>query len=88
MLGLISLVVAFVATGVAMTAGRGTAIRILGGVAGLLVFAFVFAFLEDPVGGLVPESAGWVQEEAGLWVIALVSAAAILLWARRTDAAG
>lgn len=84
-LGLLSLVVAFVATGLAMTAGRGIAVRILGAVGGLLVGALMFMLLEDPVGSLVPESAGWVKEEAGLWAVSLVSAAAILLWARRAD---
>lgn len=83
-LGLLSLVVAFVATGLAMTAGRGIGVRILGAVGGLLVGALVFILLEDSVAALVPESAGWVKEEAGLWAVSLVSAAAILLWARRT----
>ena len=81
-LGLILFVVAWVALGVGLTAGRGTALRILGAVGGLVVAALLFAFIEDPVGGLVPESAGWVKEEAGLWLISVVTAVGILLWSR------
>ena len=86
-LGLILFVAAWVAFGIALTAGRGTPMRLLGAIGGLVVAGLLFMFIEDPVGALVPDSAGWVNEEAGLWVISVVSAIAILATlssARRT----
>jgi membrane associated rhomboid family serine protease len=81
-LGLLLFAVAWVAFGVAVTAGRGTAMQVVGAIVGLLVAALLFMFVEDPVGALVPESAGWVTEEAGLWAISLITAAVVLVWSR------
>ena len=81
-LGLGLFVIAWVALGIGLTAGRGMPLRILGAIGGLVIAALLFAFIEDPVGGLVPESAGWVKEEAGLWVISVATAVGILLWSR------
>ena len=83
MLGFILFVIAWVAFGVALTAGRGTAIQVAGAVGGLIVGGLLFVLVEDPVGRLVPDSAGWVKEEAGLWVISVLTAVAVLAWSRR-----
>ena len=78
--GLVLLLVAFVAAGVAATTGRPRPVRILGGIGGALVGAVAFFLVETGVGALVPESAGWVKEEAGLWAISVLTAVALLLW--------
>lgn len=87
-LGLILLLVAFVAAGLALAAGRGTVMKVLGALGGLLVGLVVFLFIEEAVGAMVPESAGWVKEEAGLWVASGLTAAAMLVWSRRQKEGG
>jgi len=84
-LGLVAVVVAFVAAGVAATRGRSAAVRALGGVAGFLVGLALSALVASVVGALVPESAGWVQEEAGLWAVGLLAVGLTALVARRRD---
>ena len=60
------MVVAFVALGVA--AARGRSVKVVAGVVGLVVGVVALVAVEDGVGAIVPESAGWVAEEVGLWV--------------------
>ena len=84
-LGLFLLVVAFVATGLAMTSGRGTGMRIAGALGSLLIGFLMFLLVEEAVGALVPDSAGWVKEEAGLWAASGLAAAALLVWSRRQN---
>jgi hypothetical protein len=79
-LGLGLLVAAFVAAGLALTEGRKVAARILGTVGALVVGIAVSGLVERSVGALVPDSAGWVQEEAGLWAISTITAVAMLIW--------
>lgn len=82
-LGALSLAVAFVAIGVVVVGAESAVMRVVGGVAGLIVGVVIFALIEEPVGGMVPESAGWVREEAGLWVVAIVTlliAGAVATW--------
>lgn len=79
-LGLVLLVAAFVAAGLALTAGRGNVARVLGVVGALVVGIAVSGLVETGVGALVPGSAGWVQEEAGLWAISTMTAVAFLVW--------
>lgn len=79
-LGLVLLVVAFAAAGIAATAGRPRPVRILGAVGAVLVGVAASLLVETGVGALVPESAGWVKEEAGLWATSVLTAALLLLW--------
>ncbi|MPZ61274.1 MAG: hypothetical protein GEU93_08255 [Propionibacteriales bacterium] len=81
--GLVATVVAYVAAGVAAVGGRPIWKPILGGVAGIVVGLGVLMLIENGVGSLVPESAGWVKEEAGLWAVSLLTAGALLGWRRR-----
>ena len=82
-LGLIFIFVSFVAAGLAATASRGTALRILGALGGAVVGFLLFVLIETAVGAVVPTSAGWVREEAGLWVASVLVAAIMLGWQRR-----
>jgi hypothetical protein len=87
-LGLGLLVAAFVTAGLAITEGRKVAARILGTVGALVVGITVSGLVERVMGALVPDSAGWVQAEAGLWAISTITAAVLLIWsaAGRRDA--
>ena len=67
------------ALGVAFASGRAIWLRVVAAVAGLVVGLIVFLVLDGAADGL-PDSAGWVQEEAGLWAAALVTIA--VAWAR------
>ena len=71
------------AIGVAFAARRPTWIRILAGVGGVLLGFVLFSVL-DGAADLLPDSAGWVQEEAGLWAAALVTLAVAWWLNRRT----
>ena len=86
-LGLGLLLAAFVAAGLALTAGRGIGARVLGVVGALVVGIALSGLLQAAMGALVPDSAGWVQAEAGLWAISTVTAVTFLVWwsARRRD---
>lgn len=83
LLGLALIVLAFGAAGLAAAAGRGPVLRALGALGGIAVGLIGFLLVEAAVGALVPSSAGWVQEEAGLWVASLLFAGAMLAWSRR-----
>lgn len=85
-LGMLCILVAFGAAGVAATAGRSTMLRVLGALGGIAVGLIGFLVVETAVGLVVPSSAGWVQEEAGLWVGSLLFAAIMLTWSRRRRA--
>ena len=86
-LGLVAIALAFAALGVAATRGRPNWIRVAAAVAALVVGLALLLLVEALVRGLVPASAGWVEEEAGLWVAALLtSALAVALFRRRADA--
>jgi hypothetical protein len=87
-LGLLAIVVAFVALGVAVAGNRPVAAKIAGGVVGIVV-GVGLAMASDTIAGLVvPDSAGWVQEEAGLWVAAVVAVAVTWFWYRRRGPQG
>ena len=86
-LGLAAFVVAFVSLGVAATRARSVAVRIIGGLAGAVI-GFAFSMLASFVAGsVVPESAGWVREEAGLWFSALLALVLTVSWHARRGAA-
>lgn len=82
--GFLCLLIAFGAVGVALTRGRSTGLRVLGAVAALVVGLVLFVLVESLVGSLVPDDAGWVQEEAGLWVVSVATAAVLLAWLARS----
>ncbi len=86
-LGFGAMVVAFVALGVAAARGRSLPVKVVAGVIGLVVGVIALVAVEDGVGAIVPESAGWVAEEAGLWVAAAATTAFALLWLRSRDSA-
>lgn len=79
-LGLILIVLAYAAFGLAVTAGRDLWLRVVGLIAGIVVGTGLFLPVEGVVGALVPDSAGWVQEEAGLWVGSVLTVALVLAW--------
>src|SRR5687767_7755669 len=71
-LGLVATAVTLVALGLALTSGRPLWQRVVAGILSLVIGTFLFTLVEDSVSGAVPDSAGWVQEEAGLWAWCLV----------------
>lgn len=82
-LGLIALVVAFAALGVAVLAGRSRALMVIGAVVGILI-GFALTMLASVVAdSVIPDSAGWVQAEAGLWFSALLALGATTFWRSR-----
>jgi hypothetical protein len=79
-LGLVAILVAFASLGVAVARERPLALKIVGGVVGVLI-GFGLSMLASVVAAaLVPDSAGWVQEEAGLWFSALIAVGAAAAW--------
>ena len=83
-LGLAANVIAFVALGVAVAGPRGTAAKVGGAVLGIVVGFAVTMLADSLAGAVVPESAGWVAEEAGLWVAALLALGITGYWYRRS----
>jgi succinate-acetate transporter protein len=84
-LGFMAMVVAFVALGVAAARGRSVLVKVVAGVVGLVVGVVALVAVEDGVGAVVPESAGWVAEEVGLWIAAAATTAIALLWLRSRE---
>jgi hypothetical protein len=82
--GLLALVVAAAAFGAAVTQGRASAVRAAAAVAGVVAGAALTILIQNAiVKPLLPESTGWVEEEAGLWVSAALVAAVVLWWSSR-----
>ena len=73
--------VSWAALGFAFAAGKGIWLRILAAVIGVFLGFALFLAL-DSSADVLPQSAGWVHEEAGLWAVALVTLAAAW-WQRR-----
>jgi hypothetical protein len=84
-LGTLLFLVTWAALGFAFAAGRAFWLRALAGVAGVLLGFALFMVL-DGAADVLPGSAGWVREEAGLWAVALVTLA-VAWWQRRRSAA-
>jgi hypothetical protein len=78
-LGLVLIVLAYAALGLAVTAGRDPWLRVTGLIAGIVIGTALLLLIEEIVSSLVPDSAGWVQEEAGLWVGSVLTAG-LALW--------
>ena len=79
-LGLVAIVVAFASLGVAGASDRPVVFKVIGGVVGVLV-GFGLSMLASVVAAaVVPDSAGWVQAEAGLWFSALFALGVSASW--------
>jgi hypothetical protein len=72
--GTLAFLVAWAALGFAVAAGRAVWLRVIAA-AGGVVLGFVLFSALDAAADLLPESTGWVHEEAGLWAVALVTLA-------------
>ena len=79
-LGLLAIVIAYIALGVAAARGRSTLVGVLAGVGGLLVGVAVALVADALAGAVLPDSAGWVQEEAGLWLAAGLTVIVAVGW--------
>lgn len=79
-LGLVAIVVAFASLGVAVARERPLAFKVIGGVVGVLI-GFGLSMLASVVAAaVIPDSAGWVQAEAGLWFSALLALGVTASW--------
>ncbi|MFP5218240.1 MAG: hypothetical protein ACLGIG_00680 [Actinomycetes bacterium] len=78
-LGLLAAVTAGGAIGAALTHGRATGVRVAAAVAGVLAGAALGALADALSRAVLPDSTGWVQAEAGLWLSALVLVAVAFL---------
>lgn len=86
-LGLVAIVVAFASLGVAVARERAVAFKVLGGVVGVLI-GFGLSMLASVVAAaVIPDSAGWVQAEAGLWFSALLALGVTASWQTRRGTA-
>ena len=82
--GLLAIVIAGAAFGAALTEGRTLEVRVAAAAAGLFVTAALGILIQNAiVAPLLPESTGWVEEEAGLWVSAALLLAVVLWWTSR-----
>jgi len=86
-LGLVAIVAAFASLGVAATRERPLTFRIIGGAVGLLIGLALSMLASFVAAALIPESAGWVREEAGLWLSALLALLVTALWQTRRPTA-
>lgn len=86
-LGLLLVVGAFAALDAAL-AGGGPFRRVVAAIGGALAGLAWVIVIESLVGGLAPDSWGWVQEEVGLWTAAVLAfLLALLLLHRRATSA-
>jgi hypothetical protein len=83
--GTLLFVATWAALGVAFAARWPIWLRIIAGAGGIVLGVALFLAL-DGAADVLPDSAGWVQEEAGLWAVALVTLA-VAWWQRRRPAA-
>jgi hypothetical protein len=86
LLGLVSIVIAFAALGVAVAGERAVIVRVIGAMVGVLV-GFALSMLASVAAtAIIPDSAGWVQAEAGLWFSALLALGVAVYWRTRRGA--
>ena len=79
-LGLVAIVVAFASLGVAVAKERPVAFKVIGGVVGLVVGVALSMLMSFVAEAVIPDSAGWVQGEAGLWLSALLAVGVTAAW--------
>lgn len=82
-LGLIAIVVAFAALGVAVMAGRSVVLQVVAAVVGVLLGLALTTLASVVADSAIPDAAGWVQAEAGLWFSALVALGVTIFWRTR-----
>ena len=82
-LGLVAIVTAFAALGVAVAGRRSVAVKVIGAVVGVGLGVGLSALASWAADALIPESAGWVQAEAGLWFSALLALGVTAYWHTR-----
>lgn len=83
--GFLLFLIAWAALGSAAAAGRATWLRIVAAAGGVVVgFALLSAL--DSAADALPDSTGWVREEAGLWIGALITLV-VAWWQRQPFAA-
>ena len=80
-LGTLAFLFTWAALGFAFASGRAVWLRVITAAAGVVV-GFVLFLALDGAADVLPESTGWVHEEAGLWAVALVTLA-VAWWQRR-----
>jgi hypothetical protein len=83
--GLVAIIVASGAFGAALGTRRPAWLRALAAIVAVAVGAAVALGLQGLIKALLPDSAGWVEEDAGLWVSASITAAVILVSLERRD---
>nr|WP_294692923.1 hypothetical protein [uncultured Friedmanniella sp.] len=79
-LGLVAIVAAFIALGVAVARERPIAFKIIGGVLGVVIGLALSMLASWVAAAAIPESAGWVRAEAGLWFSALLALIVTMAW--------
>ena len=79
-LGLLAIVIAYIALGVAAARGRSRLVATLAGVGGFVVGVAVALVADALAGAVLPDSAGWVQEEGGLWLSAALTVIVAVGW--------
>jgi hypothetical protein len=85
--GLVAIIVAAGAFGAALATRRPAWLRALAVIVAVALAAVVALGVQTLIKALLPDSAGWVEEEAGLWVSASLTAAVIVVWLQgREDA--
>jgi hypothetical protein len=86
-LGMIVFLVGVVSIGLALTEGRGLAVRVLGVVVTIVVLFAVWLAVDTVIAAMAPEDdPHWVWAELQLWVIAVVTALGWYLWRLRASA--
>jgi hypothetical protein len=74
--GLVLYVLGVAAIGLAVTAGRSIALRILGVIAAVTMGVLATLALDAIVAGMAPTDPHWVWEEAQLWIVSGLTALA------------
>ena len=83
-LGMVLFLVGIVAIGLAVTAGRSVAARVLGVVGTVAVTLVAWIAIDTVIASMAPErDAHWVWAELQLWVIAVVVAVGWQFWLGR-----
>ena len=77
-LGLVAFLVASAALGIVVVGAMASWLRAVVAVGCVVVALLVISLFDTLSGAVLPDSTGWVQEEAGLWVAALLLLAVVL----------
>ena len=83
-LGLVAIVIAYAALGLAVVRGRAVLVKVAAVLAAAAVGVAVALACDAIADAVLPSSTGWVEEEAGLWLSAAVTVAAVW-WLRMRE---